>query len=421
VSAFAQSTVSLTGAVDVSYATRDLQAINGGNLGKSTGIGEGGNTANRLNFLMTEDLGGGLKAGAMVETGMNITNGALLSTRAAAAGIQSANSISSTSPEIPTGSYSTATNRQSYVFANGGYGEVRAGFTRTNLYEQSTYSGYMVGQEQYGSLLHTLGNSTFGGTRGNGLTWITPTFNNFSATLQMGSGGDRETTTNDANATATGINGTDEVTLKRNGLKLDYKNGPLNLTYGRTNVTAKTTYAGSVVAANVLTVLAASGGLSSSTAVNSDYTSHLDQLTGSYEMGSFKFVAQYLNGARDSAAALNPTNTSAATYHAAGSTTNYKATILGGTYTMGNLSFWANNGSGSIQFADAATKLNNIKQTQFGARYALSKRTTVYAMTGTSKDNGTSVAATASSGTTANGAGSVAKATITAFGMAHSF
>jgi predicted porin len=356
----------------------------------------------------------------MVETGMNITNGALLSTRAAAAGIQYPNSsAAATQAEIPTASYSTATNRQSYVFANGNFGEVRAGFTRTNLYEQSTYSGYLVGQEQYGSLLHTMGNSTFGGTRGNGLTWITPKFNNFSATLQMGSGGDRESTTVDANATNTGINGVNEATVKRKGIKLDYANGPLALTYGRTDTTAITTYGSASATTGVYNVFNGVAGLSA--IANTDYKSTLDQLTGSYTVGNFKFTAQYLNGKRDSAAILNPTNTSADTFHAANSTTNYKATVLGGTYTMGNLSFWANNGSGTIAFADRTTNLNDIKQTQFGARYALSKRTTVYAMTGTSKDTGTTAAATASSGTSANGVTGVAKATVTAFGMAHTF
>jgi predicted porin len=419
-SAFAQSTVALTGAVDVSYAARELTALNGGSLGKSTGVSEGQNTANRLNFLMTEDLGGGLKAGAMVETGMNITNGALLSSRAAAAGIQYPNSsAAATQAEIPTASYSTATNRQSYVFANGSFGEIRAGFTRTNLYEQSTFSGFLVGQEQYGSLLHTIGNSTFGGTRGNGLTWISPVMNGFKLTLQKGSGGDRESTTVDANATNTGLNGVNEATVKRTGVKLDYANGPLALAYGHTDTTAITTYGSSAATTGVYNVFNGVAGLSA--IANTNYKSKLDQLTGSYTIGDLKLTAQYLNGKRDSAAILNPTNTSADTYHAANSTTNYKATVLGGLYTMGNWSFWANNGSGSIAFADRSTKLNDIKQTQYGVRYALSKRTTLYAMQGTSKDSGTTVAATASSGTSANGVTGVAKATVTGVGMAHSF
>ena len=163
---FAQSSVTLSGAVDVAYANKAVTSGTGTNLGKATGVSEGQNTANRINFAMTEDLGGGLKAGAMVEMGLNITNGQLVSTRAAAAGLNVVNA-GSTTAEIPTGSYSTSTNRQSYVFANGSFGEVRAGYTRTNLYELSTFSGYLVGQEQYGSLLHTFGNSVFGGTRGN--------------------------------------------------------------------------------------------------------------------------------------------------------------------------------------------------------------------------------------------------------------
>ena len=70
---FAQSSVTLSGAVDVAYATKAVTSGTGTNLGKATGVSEGQNTANRINFTMTEDLGGGQKAGAMVEMGLNIT------------------------------------------------------------------------------------------------------------------------------------------------------------------------------------------------------------------------------------------------------------------------------------------------------------------------------------------------------------
>ena len=401
---FAQSSVTLSGAVDVAYATKAVTSGTGTNLGKATGVSEGQNTANRINFTMTEDLGGGQKAGAMVEMGLNITNGALVSSRAAAGGLNVVNA-GSTSAEIPTGSYSTATNRQSYVFTNGGFGEIRAGYTRTNLYELSTFSGYLVGQEQYGSLLHTFGNSVFGGTRGNGLTWITPSMNGFKATLQYGAGADREQYTTDL---AAGVNGVKEATLKRTGLKLDYNNGPLNVAYARTNVTAKTV-AGSTnnpgTAAVTGTTYAAQDavltvnnqnifGAPAAAATAADYKSHLDQLAASYEIGALKVTGHYLKGAKD-----NSDGTSA----------NYKATNIGAIYTIGSVGLFASTGSGTNK-TGAGVMTNDIKQSQYGVRYSLSKRTVVYAMTGESKDNVNVASATA-----------VYKGKVTGFGMAHSF
>ena len=407
---FAQSSVVLSGAVDVAYANKAVSAGTGVNLGKATGVAEGQNTANRINFTMTEDLGGGQKAGAMVEMGLNITNGQLVSTRAAAAGVNVVNA-GSTTAEIPTGSYSTATNRQSYVFTNGGFGEIRAGYTRTNLYELSTFSGYLVGQEQYGSLLHTFGNSVFGGTRANGLTWITPSMNGFKATLQYGAGADREQYTTDV---AAGVNGVKEATLKRTGLKLDYNNGPLNVAYARTNVTAKT-IAGSTNNSGTSAVAActiASGGgtcaaqdavltvnnqnifgAPAAAAAAADYKSHLDQLAASYEIGALKLTGHYLNGKKEDAA---------------GTSASYKAKNIGAIYTIGQVGLFASVGNGT-NTTQAGVKTNDIKQSQFGVRYSLSKRTVAYVMTGESKDN---------SATTAT---AVAKGKVTGFGMAHSF
>ena len=63
-------------------------------------------------------------------------------------------------------------------------------------------------------------------------------------------------------------------------------------------------------------------------------------------------------------------------------------------------------GTGTIE--NGGTKLNDYTQTQYGVRYALSKRTTAYFSAGTSKDK----AATSTA---------FAKNTFSAIGVAHSF
>jgi predicted porin len=388
----AQSSVTITGAVDVAYADKQVSSATGANLISAKGIAEGQNTANRLNFDIKEDLGGGLKAQAMFETGLNITNVALLTSRAAAAGpnVVSPTNASqvgtSTTADIPTGAYSVASqNRQSYVGLSGGFGEVRLGYQRTNLYEQATYSGYLVGQEQFGGFLHTLGQASFGGTRSNAITYITPKYNGFAATVQVGSGTGREDFATD---TATGINGYTAINQKRTAIKVDYANGPLNATYGRTVYDEKT------VAGTTTTVADIYGAISATAAASTDFRGTVDQLTGSYEIGSLKLTGQYLKGTKDLAS---------------GNDLTYKATVLGGIYTMGNAAFFAMTGNGTIDTAGTAAHTNDYTSTQYGVRYSLSKRTIAYAMNGVSKDKA-QTSATATS-----------KGTVTAIGLAHSF
>jgi predicted porin len=386
-SAFAQSTVSITGAVDVSYANKAVTSGTGTNLGKASGISEGQNTANRINFNIDEDLGGGMKAGAMFETGMNVTNGALLSSRAAAGGLNVVNA-GSASAEIPTGSYSTGTNRQSYVKLSGGFGEVRAGYQYTNLYQLSTLSGYHIGQEQFGSLVHTLGNAAFGGTRANGITYISPAYNGLTATIQTGAGADREEYSTD---TAAGVNGYKTNNAKRTGLKLDYANGPLKAAWAHTKFDAKIVKGTTAGVADVLNIF---GAANSSTAIaDAEYKSTLNQLAASYEVGALKVAGTYNNGKKD---------------NATGDDVTYKSHNIGAIYTVGKAGFFASTGKGEIK-TGASTMTNDIKQNQYGVRYALSKRTTAYVMHGESKD---------ASATSATG---VNKATVTAVGMAHTF
>jgi predicted porin len=64
----------------------------------------------------------------------------------------------------------------------------------------------------------------------------------------------------------------------------------------------------------------------------------------------------------------------------------FKASQIGLQYTMGNTSVFGVSGSGDVKKNDG-TKTNDIKNTQFGVRHNLSKRTTAYVMTGTSKDS----------------------------------
>ncbi|MEN9619136.1 MAG: hypothetical protein RL406_1373, partial [Pseudomonadota bacterium] len=130
--AFAQSNVTLYGIADVSYGNKTHTAGNGTILGKTSGIQEGYNAGNRIGFKGTEDLGAGKAVGFVIEQGIDITSGALMSSRAAAGGLPIESSAYAASGNMPAGAYSTGTNRQSFVsYADKALGEVRLGYQYT--------------------------------------------------------------------------------------------------------------------------------------------------------------------------------------------------------------------------------------------------------------------------------------------------
>jgi predicted porin len=67
----AQSSVTVYGIMDAGYATVTNTTAAGGT---TTGLQSGGLAASRLGFRGTEDLGGGLRAGFVMESEMNTAN-----------------------------------------------------------------------------------------------------------------------------------------------------------------------------------------------------------------------------------------------------------------------------------------------------------------------------------------------------------
>ena len=392
-SAFAQSSVTIYGIADVAYATKTHTAANGSVISKASGIGEGFNAGNRIGFRGTEDLGGGLKANFVIENGINITNGQLFSSRAAASG-QQVDGIAA-SGNMPTGAYSTSTSRQAYVGAAGGFGEVRLGYQYTALYTVSTLSGYFVGSEQPGGdLAHgTLSNADFGGTRANGITYITPKFNNVTVTLQKGAGAGREdvefgTATNAANGRATDKN-------NRWSILANYAAGPLNASYARTSMKIEQTAAdNAVTAATTIFGSASATAYSAASRAAKNQDNSLDQLAASYTVGSLKLVGSMANGKiKDTATTTNNRKTA--------------AQQIGVEYTMGAARPFYNQGTGYTK-KDDGTKDFDAKTQQYGVRYDLSKRTVAYFITGKTEDN----AATTTT---------VKERKATAIGLFHSF
>ncbi|MES2538762.1 MAG: porin [Pseudomonadota bacterium] len=355
----AQSSVTVYGVADIGYkANKDEGA--GGSM-KSSGISDGAVAGNRIGFRGTEDLGGGLKANFVIEQGISPTNDELFATRTATAGHQVDGQSAAAN-----GAYSNGTNRQSWVGLSGGFGEVRIGYQYTNLYSISSLSGYNTtsegvrGAENY----HLHGQQVVGGTRANGITYITPNFSGFQATVQYGA--------NSPGRESIEV-GTAKIEGTRLGLRLNYAAGPISADLAHTQTKSRSTAAS-------LTGLSAFG-----VAVPTTASANLGERTGKLTQGAFSYnfgvakLTASVNSGEDGGTAATTVNS------------KYKSAQVGVRVPVGAFALVGSYGRAKTEAAGVNTF--DEKGYQVGAQYSLSKRTMAYVYHGRSKDEGTARAA----------------------------
>ena len=127
--------VTIGGVVDQAYYSVDQKSRSGLLSTKQTGIGEGSWAGSRIRFSGTEDLGGGMKANFHLEQGISVSDGSGFNVRNGGNG-----------PQLLNGTGQTAQNRQSWVGASGGFGEVRLGRVYAASYDMYTNSGHINGE-----------------------------------------------------------------------------------------------------------------------------------------------------------------------------------------------------------------------------------------------------------------------------------
>ena len=405
-SAFAQS-VTLYGLVDVGYGAKQFEKADGTVVGKQSGVMDGGFAGNRIGFRGTEDLGNGQAIGFVIEQGISPTNGALFGVRTATAGLQYDGYAASTGKfdQGTTGGYSQGTNRQAFAsFADKSLGEVRVGYQYTALYEMSTLMGFTTLSEGVvgGSASHTHGQAAAGGTRANGINYISPRYNNFGLSIQTGSAAGRDTTEFNAAATNTAA-GTMQEKNKRSSLKLDFEQGPWKAAVAQTNFNyAKGDTGANAKVSGVATVNGAStwlntfnvyGALTSVGAGATDsiaYNTKLTQIAGSYTASNWKVGYQRTNGTYNISDEGAPLNGGTATSYGAFSklgSYDVKAQRISGQYSIGSLDLIAGQGTASVSSVDGVKQMD-LKETQVGALYNLSKRSRVYFYQGQWTDSG---------------------------------
>jgi len=226
---------------------------------------------------------------------------------------------------------------EAYVGVSGNFGNLRLGSINTaslgvngvsNVFGTATGGAYAWIESAAG-----------GAVRFNrSVRYDTPVFNGFSANLTYAPGNDDASVTTYAGATPIGQEVTD--------LGLNYSNGPLNIAFSSLQRSAVT------------------GSTNANTNVKSTYNS----IAANYTIGALKVFAGYADGDKSS---QTPTTVNIVTTTGG---LDSKVNRVGATYTMGAVTLL-----GQYSTAEIGTAAKR-KATGLRADYALSKRTTAYAV-----------------------------------------
>jgi predicted porin len=347
--ASAQSTVTLSGLVDFS-------AIGSGKITTQTSSVKTQNTGAQNNFSTgqvslagTEDLGGGLTASFVINTGI----------------------VSATTSTV-------FGDRDKNLALTGGFGTVRIGrFIPAAAYgfntvNPSTYVGsiYSIGQTKAVAEAR-LGTTTTSFERNdNNIQYTSPTVSGLTLNANY------STTSSDSSILA------GEAKTQQTGLSVAYANGPLSVAVGINNR--------SVDAVGT-----------STTAVGDKLDADLNWISASYDLGVAKLIAAHVTREDKTTVAAGTVTTGV----------DIKVTNLGVHVPMGAFTLTAAVYSGKNKVSALSTDDTKLSGNQLSVRYALSKRTFAYALTGTNK-------IAADSGNTVN---ATFKETGSALGLVHSF
>lgn len=259
--AFAQSSVTLFGVVDLAYENVKT------NAGRISGLAPSANSSSRIGFRGVEDLGGGMSASFWLEAALSPNSGFG----------SSGTTQNNQSTTIPAGGLTF--NRRSTVSLSGPFGELRVGRDYV-----PTFWNYTVfdpfGTNSVGSVItaYTGGVSTFV-RASNSIGYFLPGNLGGFYGQAMYAFGNRASTETTAVPAAYGAAPVDTSSNGRYiGLRVGYGQGPINtaVAYGRTKYAAGTNTASL---------------LGSAAAPIGDYTDL--NWGGSYQFGSIKAMAQY--------------------------------------------------------------------------------------------------------------------------------
>jgi predicted porin len=359
-SAFAQSSVTMYGNFDLGYGDHKTTSRDGTAFTKTAGVMDGSWAGSRLGFRGTEDLGGGLKANFLIEQGINVTSPEAFNQRVASGGHQIAGSST----------YSIGSNRQTYAGISGGFGEIRAGYQYTNSYDVAAFQGYSLSEFQGGNYQNQ---THANGTRANSITYIAPKMGALTLKAQFGSGTARGT--NESNADTN--NGFRTNNNSYMSLMAAYAQGPLNIAYAYSTADVK------AVANAAATTNIFGGAIAAASVTNNAERSQVSHNLGaSYNLG-FATVSATMGRLNNGGAATTTDKTQT-------NASQFSVKVPVGTT---DILFSTGKAKATNETTKAVT--TNSKGTMVGVSHALSKRTNIYVLTGSEKNEAVATAATA--------------------------
>jgi predicted porin len=324
----AQSSVTVYGILDMGYSDVSTKAADADNEGVTTntkGINNGaGLSGSRLGFRGTEDLGGGLRAGFVYETALQND-----SSSAAIGGVRQA-LLSLSSKDLGSLNFGRGntlgknTNDGFTAFGGGGsfeQGSVALELTRGNALKNGTADK----------------SKPIADRASNQATYISPSFSGVTLQAQVVS----------KSVDKDGEDFAGETASSGTAFQLAYAGNGFTLAYTRSDLDSDTEATEDDAAVKAKT--------------------KLDQFGATYTMGNFKVFGLY--------------NTVKYKANAETAEAENKGYDIGATYTMGKTTLLVAMGDGEMKNADG-DETTDVKGLQAQVRYALSKRTTAYALYG---------------------------------------
>jgi predicted porin len=275
-SAFAQSSVTISGILDASYSSTSGNATNVSTKAETVSASVGSATS-AINLSAVEDLGGGMKAQAFY--GIDPRG-------------MFANSTSS-----------TLGRHEMYVGLSGGFGSIKLGSPNTAALSVIG-AGHIFGTATGGAYTNIVTASGSAVRFNNSVRYDTPKFGGFSASVNYAPGND------DATVQTATLAAAPQVT----DIGLAYSNGPLNVNYSNLKRSA-------VVGAGALAQAPGNTGLA---LVAATQASTFQSIGANYTMGAVKLLAGYGKGDK-----------SGATASPAAVDLDSKFTTFGASYTFG--------------------------------------------------------------------------------------
>lgn len=336
----AQSSVTAYGILDIGYSDLSTTAASaaGAAVGATTdtkGINAGsGLSSSRLGFKGTEDLGGGLTAGFVYELGITAENATTAhSTRQALVSLASKS----------VGSLNFGRGNTLGKNHNDGFSAFGGGAS----FEQGAVAFEVTRGKALADATATKTNGIVD-RASNQATYVSPSFGGVTLSAQLVA----KSVDSDAAAKA------GETSSSGTAFQLAYAGNGFTAAYTRSDLDTEVEAAAAVTGTSSVLAVAAVNASKSET--------KLDQFGATYTMGGFKVFGLY-------------------------NTVKYKATVttaeaenkgydIGATYTMGKTTLLASVGDGEMTTAAGAT--TDVTGYQAQVRYALSGRTTAYALYG---------------------------------------